>query len=81
MYGSEILGTTIFMLSALTGHWLVIGATLTALLYIGKGIYNPAIVIMMCLLEKMKWSEGLKNLGCEGLGVIIAIILYKVITY
>jgi len=85
MYAIETLGTTIFMLAALTGNWLVIGYTLLGLLYIGtsRGVvcYNPGIVLTLCALEKMSWKEGVKYLGCEAVGIIIAIILYKVVTY
>jgi glycerol uptake facilitator-like aquaporin len=83
MYLVEIVGTTIFMLAVLSGNWLVIGASLSVLVYLGGlwGVvaYNPAIVLMLCTLKKMKWSEGIRYLVCEIIGVALAVILYKLI--
>jgi glycerol uptake facilitator-like aquaporin len=72
----EIIGTTIFMLAALTGDWLVIGLTLSVLIKMFGGVYNPAVIIGKCLLGKKSWLEGGKYIGKEILGVIIAVIIY-----
>ena len=74
----EIIGTAIFMLSALSGNWLLIGLTLTVLLYVDKGTYNPGILLTQCAVGKKSWNEGIKSLGLEIIGVIIAIIIYKI---
>ena len=82
---TEIIGTTLFMLAALTGNWLVIGASLSVLIYLGSlngvVVYNPAIVLTLCSLGKMKWSEGLRYVFLELIGVILAVIIYKINPY
>ena len=82
---SEIIGTTIFMLTALTGNWLLIGTMLSVLIYVGSKwgvvVYNPAILLTLCSLEKMKWSEGLMYMFYEIIGVILAVIIYKIAPY
>jgi len=72
----EIIGTTIFMLAALTGDWLVIGLTLSVLIKMFGGVYNPAVIIGQCILGKRSWKEGAKYIGYEILGVIIAVVIY-----
>ena len=85
MYLVEIIGTTLFMLAALTGNWAVIGGALAALVYVGgmwgTVVYNPAIVLMLCSLKKMKWNEGAKYLLCEIIGVALAVVIYKIMPY
>jgi glycerol uptake facilitator-like aquaporin len=77
----EVFGTMIFMLAALTGDWLVIGLTLSVLIKVFGGVYNPAVILGQCVLGKKTWKEGMKYLGYEILGVILAVIIYKIIPY
>ena len=77
----EVLGTMIFILAALTGDWLVIGLTLSVLIKVFGGVYNPAVILGQCVLGKKTWKEGMKYLGYEILGVILAVIIYKIIPY
>ena len=77
----EILGTTIFMLAGLTGNWLIIGLTLCVLIKVLGGVYNPAAVLTKCMTGKMSWMEGGEHIGYEILGVMIAVIIYKIFPY
>ena len=72
---------TIFMLAALTGNWLIIGLTLCVLVKVLNGVYNPGVIIGQCILGKKSWTEGAKYIGYELLGVIIAVIIYKIFPY
>ena len=77
----EVFGTMIFMLAALTGNWLVIGLTLSVLIKVFGGVYNPGVILGQCIVGKMSWKEGIKYVGYEALGVILAVIIYKIFPY
>jgi glycerol uptake facilitator-like aquaporin len=77
----EILGMTVFMLAALTGNWLIIGLTLCVLIKVLGGVYNPGVVLGQCVLGKKSWKEGVKYIMYEIIGVIIAVIIYKIFPY
>jgi len=74
----EILGTTIFMLAALTGNWLIIGLTLCVLIKVLGGVYNPAVIVGQCVLGKRSWTEGGKYILYEILGALI-VVIYKIL--
>jgi len=75
----EILGTTIFVLAALTGDWLIIGLTLCVLIKVLGGVYNPAVIVGQCALGKRSWTEGGKYILYEILGALIAVVMYKIL--
>ena len=74
---TELLGTFILAFVALsTRHFLAIGATLSAILYLGRGVYNPAIMATYLGHANPNYGHIGSMVLAELAGGMLAYILY-----
>ena len=83
-YVTEFVGTLILVLSiCLTGHPLVIGATLIAIIYWGGPIsgaqYNPAVTLSFWMLDKITIGQAMAFVGVQLAGAILGAGLSTII--
>jgi len=81
----EFIGTFFLVLAVvLSGNPLVIGLTLTVMVYtfgyISGGHYNPAVTIAIVLSKKMKIQEGLKYIAAQLIGGVAASVVHYIIS-
>jgi hypothetical protein len=69
----ELVGTFLLAFVALTTHnYLAIGATLAALLYLGHGVYNPAIMATNLGHASPNYAHIAAMVGAELIGGMLA---------
>jgi glycerol uptake facilitator-like aquaporin len=85
-YLVEFLGSLLFIYVILaTGNPLAIGAVLTIILIVASpisgGHINPAVSVVMASLKKIPSTELLPYIVAQVLGGLVAIELYKRVTF
>jgi aquaporin Z len=77
---SELIGTLFLCLTVLlSGSPLAVGCMMMVMIYAGKGVaschFNPALSAAAFLRGRIKLEEALRNMGAQGAGAVLAIIL------
>ena len=79
---TEMIGTAIFLsVIIFTGNAILIGLTLTIVIYIGQKYsnahFNPAVNFMMLIGNKISTKQFITQTIAQILGAFLAVLLYK----
>ena len=83
-YIAEFIGVTLFLLVILfTGHPVLIGLSLTLIIYATRGFsgghINPAVSVAMALLNKLNTQQLIGYGIFQILGALLAVFIYKTV--
>lgn len=79
---TEMIGTAVFLsVIIFTGNAIMIGLTLTVVIYIGQKYsnahFNPAVNFMMLIGNKISTKQFITETTAQILGAFLAVLLYK----